>query len=87
MFVIIKSVLRRSTTETIGWVGVIAIICAYASLNFGILSQNSLVYLLLNVLGSIGIIIDASRQKDYQPLVLNILWAVIAVFAIIKTLI
>ncbi|MEK7194921.1 MAG: hypothetical protein AAB667_01560 [Patescibacteria group bacterium] len=78
--------LRRSTTEKIGWLGVIAILAAYISLNFGFLSPKSLVYLILNIAGSLCIITDALRQKDYQPVVLNIIWAAVAVFSIIKAL-
>ena len=78
--------LRRSTTEMIGWLGVAAIITAYASLNFGFLSVKSSTYLILNIIGSLCIIVDALRQKDYQPVVLNIIWAAVAVFSIVKTL-
>lgn len=76
--------LRRKTTEFIGWLGVIAIIGAYALLNFGVFSPRDLSYQLLNALGALGIVIDALRQKDYQPAVLNILWAIIALFSIVE---
>lgn len=86
VFDILEEMLRHSTTEKIGWLGVIAILAAYVSLNFGFLSPKSLIYLLLNIAGSLGIIVDALRQRDYQPVVLNIVWAAVAVFSIIKTL-
>lgn len=78
--------LRRSTTKVIGWLGVSAILAAYISLNFGYLYPKSLTYLLLNIAGSLCIVVDASHQKDYPPVVLNIIWAVVAVFSIIKAL-
>ena len=84
VFAILSEMLRRGTTELIGWLGVIAILAAYVSLNFGFVSPKSLVYLLLNSVGSLCIIVDALRQKDYQPVVLNIVWAAVAVMSIIK---
>ena len=71
-------------SEFFGWYGVIAILVAYALLNFGIFDIHSLLYQILNITGALGITYDALKDKDYQPVVLNIIWALIALFSIIK---
>ena len=72
-------------TEACSWYGVVAILGAYALLSFGILDSQHLTYQLLNLSGGIGIVIDAVADKNTQPAVLNTIWAVIAVIAIIRS--
>ncbi|MEI8123886.1 MAG: transporter [bacterium] len=74
-------------TEALGWYGVVAVVLAYALLSFKILSSDSLLFQGLNLTGSIGIVIDALDDKNTQPAVLNIIWAIIALVAIVKILI
>jgi len=73
--------------EIIGWYGTIAIVGAYALLSFGVISANSMAYQLLNATGAIGIVVISFKKKAYQPGVLNIIWTVIAIVAIIKMII
>ncbi len=73
--------------ELIGWYGAIAIVLAYALLSFEIINSNDLIYQILNGTGAIGIIYISFVKKAYQPGVLNIVWAIIAITAIIKILI
>lgn len=70
--------------EFCGWYGVIAILVAYSLLNFGLVDIHSLLYQILNATGALGIAYDALKDKDYQPIVLNIIWALIALVAIVK---
>lgn len=65
-----------------GWYGVIAILAAYALMSFKIIQSDGLLYQLLNLTGAIGIATEAASKKDKQPVVLNIVWAVIALVAI-----
>jgi hypothetical protein len=65
-------------TESLGWYGVAAILAAYAGANFGWMSVHSPLYLILNLTGSLGIAIDAYAQKNWQPVVLNAVWFLIA---------
>jgi hypothetical protein len=78
--------MRNIITETLGWYGVIAIVGAYTLLSLGILPSTSLTFQMLNLTGAIGIVVDAIDDKDMQPAVLNIIWAVIALVAIVKIL-
>ena len=76
--------MKNKITETIGWYGVMAILAAYILINFSILKPTSIWYLMLNATGAIGIMIDAFQDKNYQPVVLNIIWLAIALIAITK---
>lgn len=76
--------MKNKITEILGWYGVVAIVSAYALLSFGIITSNSFWYQGLNLTGAIGIILDALDDKNIQPAVLNIIWAVIALIAIFK---
>lgn len=78
--------MSRKLTEALGWYGVVAILLAYVLLNFEVVGVHSLAYQVLNLTGGLGIIIDAWKQKNYQPAVLNAIWAIVAVIAIINLL-
>ena len=73
--------------EVLGWYGVMAILGAYFLLTINVFSSENLVYQSLNLTGSIGILLDAYFQKNYQPVVLNIFWAIIAIWGIIQILV
>jgi hypothetical protein len=77
---------KRTLAEAAGWYGVAAILAAYALSNFGMLAIDSTAYRALNLTGSIGIIWDAWTQKNWQPAVLNIVWAAIALFGLAQSL-
>ncbi len=66
-----------------GWYGVLAILTAYALLNFNILTVHNLIYQLLNITGALALMTEAYSKKDYQPVALNIVWAIIALIAIL----
>ena len=72
--------------EIIGWYGTVAIVSAYALLSFGAMASNSIIYQLLNATGALGILYISFKKKAYQPGILNIIWTVIAIAAIIKGL-
>lgn len=74
-------------TETIGWYGTVAIVLSYALLSFGVFGADNIFYQLLNGTGALGIVVVSIRKKTYQPAVLNIIWAVIAVIAVINILV
>ncbi|HLP86566.1 MAG TPA: hypothetical protein VK153_01670 [Candidatus Paceibacterota bacterium] len=70
--------------EIIGWYGTVAIVTAYALISFNIISSSNLVYQILNATGALGIVYISFKKKAYQPGVLNIIWTVIAIIAIIN---
>jgi hypothetical protein len=76
--------MQRHTVQNIGWYGVIAILTAYGLLSFDVLTPESLWYLLLNFTGAIAIAYEAWSKKDRQPMTLNIVWALIALMAMLR---
>lgn len=79
--------IKQIIDETIGWYGTVAIVGAFAMVSFEILAPTSLLYQILNGMGALGIVYISIKKKAYQPGVLNIIWAVIAVIAIIRLLV
>ena len=71
----------KTFIEIYGWYGALAIIAAYALVSFSLIQPTSLTYQTLNVTGALGI-----YKKAYQPGILNMVWAIIAVVAIMKLL-
>lgn len=69
-----------------GWYGAVALIGAYTSSSFGIISPESLLYQLVNVTGAIGIIVVSLYKRNYQPAVLNVIWTVIGLVTLAKIL-
>jgi hypothetical protein len=65
--------------EIFGWIGVACILLGYGLSSFGVIDPHSLLYIVLNIVGSFAIIIDAIKDKNYQPVALNIVWMAIAI--------
>lgn len=76
--------MSKKWIEFVGWYGVIAILLAYLLNSLDIIDTSNILYSILNLTGALGIIIDAYKQKNYQPVVLNIIWALIAVISLVK---
>ncbi|MEK9167497.1 MAG: hypothetical protein AAB613_02035 [Patescibacteria group bacterium] len=71
--------------QIIGWYGVIVILAAYALNSFGIISaEGGVLYQFLNLTGSLGIVISSFAQRDYQPVVLNAIWLIIALIGLAR---
>lgn len=66
-----------------GWLGVIIYLVAYLLLVVKKLKSDRPLYHLLNILGAIGLLLNAWLLNDYPNLVINIIWALIAVYAIV----
>lgn len=74
----------KTLVEICGWYGTAAIVLAYVLVSFAILPASSIWYQVLNGTGAVGIIVDAFYKKDYQPGVLNVIWLIVAVVAIVR---
>lgn len=71
------------TSEALGWIGVLLVLTAYGLITFEVIQAGSLLFMGLNLVGAIGIALDAWEDKNIQPVALNIVWAVIAVVGIV----
>ncbi len=70
----------------IGWYGVVATVLAYALVSALVLPPTSLLYQGLNFIGAAGVTLETWVRHDYQPFWLNLIWALIALIAIINIL-
>ena len=78
---------RGSVIGVLGWYGVVATVVAYILVSFYVLTPGSLLYQGLNFTGALGVTIETFYKKDYQPFWLNLVWAVIALVAIVNVVI
>lgn len=70
--------------DIIGWIGAVLIVGAYALNIQGKLHSDSLPYILANLIGGICFIINTLYLKAYPSAAVNIIWVIIALFAIIR---
>lgn len=76
--------MKRKLIELLGWYGTVAIIGSFALASFSILQPTGLLYQLLNLTGAVGVITISLHKKVYQSVVLNIVWIIIALVAILR---
>ena len=74
---------RKILDEIIGWYGACAIVVAYALVSFNVLSPSTFINKIINATGALGIAYISFKKKAYAPGVLNVIWAIIALTAII----
>lgn len=76
--------MKRRYISFVGWYGVGAILVAYALVTFDIVAARSYPYQLLNLSGALGLVIEAASKKDVQPAALNMVWAIVAIIAVVQ---
>lgn len=74
----------HTITGVIGWYGVFAILAAYVLVTFGLVAAQNLWYILLNLTGALGLVVDGWADRDYQPLALNAVWALVALISLLR---
>lgn len=67
-----------------GWYGTAAILSAYAALSTGVIAQGAL-YQTLNLTGAVGVGVICYLRRTWQPFWLEVAWALIAAFALLRT--
>ncbi len=72
--------------EIFGWYGAVGLLAAYTLSSFNILSSESILYQIINVTAALGIVVVSFHKNNYQPGVLNIVWAVVGIVALVKIL-
>jgi hypothetical protein len=76
--------LEKTWINLFGWFGVAGVLAAYLLLSFGVIESRDLLYQLLNGLGAILLIIESVWRKDYPFTFLNLVWAIVAIIAIVR---
>lgn len=77
---------RSKFAEMAGWYGIVAILGAYFLVSFSVIDSDSALYQLLNLSGALGVIWISVVKGVGQTVVLNIVWALIAIAALLKLL-
>ena len=70
--------------DIIGWTGSICVLLAYGLLSLHRLTAKSKLYQSLNIAGSVFLIINTVFYSAYPSAFVNIVWLLIAIFAIIN---
>jgi hypothetical protein len=70
--------------ETVGWAGAAMILAAYLLLSTGRVEARSVAYQALNLVGAIAFVINSGWNGAIPSASLNVVWAGIALFALIR---
>lgn len=79
-----QDIVDAEEAEAAGWYGTAAILLAYGLVSFEVVSAHGAVFQLLNLTGAIGIIVISVRKNVKQSVVLNVIWAVVAIVALMR---
>ncbi len=74
----------KTFVELFGWYGAVAIVTAYMLVSFSFVDSTNIWYQLLNLTGALGIVVVSFSKKTYQPAAVNVIWALIALVALVK---
>ncbi len=75
---------RTTIWEIAGWAGVVFIAGSYSLLALGFVDGESLLYHSLVFVGSVFVASISYLKKTYQPFILNVLFAILAMLAIMR---
>lgn len=78
-----KNTTIANFSDLIGWLGTLAYIVAYLLLSLGKLKAEQKTYHVLNILGAVGLTVNAIHLNDYPNIIVNIVWLAIALMALI----
>lgn len=76
----------KTTLDIIGWIGVALVVGAFLAISLGWLQSEDLAYGALNAFGALAIIASSYIKRDFQPVVLNVVWLLIAIFGIFRAI-
>jgi len=76
--------ITKITIDSIGWIGSLMLISGYWLNSKGKLNAQSLSYQLLNLIGSVLLIVNTIYYGAYPSSAVNIIWVFIGIFYIIK---
>jgi hypothetical protein len=75
---------KQLLIEAVGWYGTAAILVAYSLVNLNLLPVHSIWNILLNLTGSVGLLMVATLKRAGQLVILNIVWIVVALIALAR---
>ena len=79
---IILLFLSKGLSTCLGWIGTFLYLLAYLLLSIKKIKADHKLYHVLNIFGAIGLTYNAVYLNDYPNVIVNIVWAIIALCAI-----
>ncbi len=77
---------KKNSIEILGWCGVLALLGAYAWGSFSLYYYENLWYHFLYMFGVISLAILCGTKKVYQPMVVMVIYGIIAIIPLVKLL-
>lgn len=74
--------MKKLIIDAIGWIGSIEVIVAYALNSYQKIKSDSIYFQLLNLTGGVFLIINTIYYHAYPSAFINVVWVIIASFAI-----
>lgn len=71
--------------QIVGWIGAFLVVLAYFLVSYKKVQGDSRIYQLMNLVGAIGVGINASYQEAWPSFAIQIVWGIIAILALIKS--
>jgi len=76
--------MKKLIIDAIGWIGSIEVIVAYGLNSYQKLKSDSIYFQLLNLTGGVFLIINTIYYCAYPSAFINVVWVIIAAFAIAR---
>ena len=73
---------KQIVLEVLAWLGISSILAGFAVVSFGFIAPDGFVYPAFNGFGAILLIITSWHKQFMQLVVLNVVWLLIALFAL-----
>lgn len=70
--------------ETLGWIGSVLIVGAYALNMAGKLRADQPLYIWSNMIGGVFFVVNTIAHKAYPSALVNVIWVVIAIYSVFK---
>ncbi|HEX6732334.1 MAG TPA: hypothetical protein VF074_20115 [Pyrinomonadaceae bacterium] len=70
--------------DIFGWIGSVAVVTAYALISVNKVNSASGVYQLLNLIGSLFLVLNTAYYHAYPSTFVNLVWLVIAATALVR---
>ncbi len=70
--------------DIIGWIGAITVLIAYALVSTRKMEGDSIAYQLINVIGSLFLLINSLFYRAYPVFGVNVAWVGIGIYAIAR---
>ena len=71
--------------QVVGWIGAFLVVLAYFLISYKKVQGDSRIYQLMNLIGAIGVGVNASYQEAWPSFAIQIVWGIIAIVALVKS--